>query len=298
MENMATIILSSTVISAIITTIVSVFINKRKDTIENIIKERKNWRDDLRVISLEISKSKNLKELKHIIGKLKVRINPYGFAKEDIFYDTFIWKQINVLENCNKMKKGELEKCKNKYINLISCLLKFDWERSKNEIKGSIQTKFVIVSLIICHLFYSIKWICDFGFEKEKNMDYISYCVVYTIFIAFALITINLMDKWKNARQLYFYIGIGFIGTLLYILLWNNIVSYSFTMIDIILLIIPIITLLYSAETKMLIYKRNMKLYILASMAATGITKINKKYIIFFNRNEKLPSGEEIKFED
>lgn len=298
MENAVTIILSSTVISTIITTLVTIFINKRKDTIENIIKERKNWRDDLRVISLEISKSKNLKELKHIVGKLKVRINPYGLAKEDIFYDTFIWKQIIELEKCKKMKREELQKYKNRYINLISCLLKFDWEKSKNEIKGSIQTKFVVVSLIICYLFYSIKWLCDFGFEKEKNMDYISHCVVYTIFVAFALITINLMDKWKNENQLIFYIGIGLIGTLMYILLWNNIDAFSFTMIDIILLIVPIITLLYSAETKLLIYKRNIKLYILASIVATGNTKIDKKYKIFFKGNEKLPSGEEIIFED
>mgnify|MGYP007083674938 CR=1 FL=1 len=47
MENILMVILSSTVISAIITTILTFVTNKRKDTVENIIKERKIWRDEL-----------------------------------------------------------------------------------------------------------------------------------------------------------------------------------------------------------------------------------------------------------
>lgn len=131
MENLFTIILSSTVVPAIITTFLTLFSNKRKDTIENIIKERKIWRDELRLISLDIAKSSNLKELKIAISKLKVRINPYGLARDFVFYDSYIWEQISKLEKSQQIVKGELEKVKNTYINLISCLLKFDWGKIK-----------------------------------------------------------------------------------------------------------------------------------------------------------------------
>ncbi|WP_308698352.1 hypothetical protein [uncultured Thomasclavelia sp.] len=95
MVNLITIILSSTVISAIITTFLTFTTNKRKDTVEYIIKERKIWRDELRLISNNIAESKNLRELKVAISKLKVRINPYGLANNLIFYDSYIWEQIN-----------------------------------------------------------------------------------------------------------------------------------------------------------------------------------------------------------
>ena len=54
-------IFSSTVISAVITTIYNSFTNNRKDILENIVKERKTWRDELRVISCDVAQSKNLK---------------------------------------------------------------------------------------------------------------------------------------------------------------------------------------------------------------------------------------------
>lgn len=118
MDNVITIILSSTVISAVITASITFLINKRKDVVENIVKERKTWRDEIREISIDITDSKNLIELKNAINKLKVRINPYGMCKEIVFYDSYIWKEITKLENCNQLSKNELERRKIIFIDL------------------------------------------------------------------------------------------------------------------------------------------------------------------------------------
>lgn len=293
------IILSSTVISAIITTILTYFTNKRKDTVENIVKERKLWRDELRTISIDITNSKNLNELKKAINKLKVRINPYGMCAEIIFYDSYIWKEIGKLENCSQLSKADLEKRKIIFINLLSCLLKFDWERTKSEIKGNIQTKLVIISLCVCFIMYSVLWFWNYHLGAGKIIHYISYCTVYLIFVAAALIIIYLADKWKDGNQFISNVCItGLIISVVFIL-WKNILFPNYLLdskINWIIFWAPFITLLYSVEVKMVTYMQNIRFYILSSMITVGETKINKKYKVFFWWNDKLPSGDKIEF--
>lgn len=299
MENILMIILSSTVISAIITTILTYITNKRKDTVENIVKERKLWRDELRTISIDITNSKNLNELKRVINKLKVRINPYGMCVEIIFYDSYIWKEIGKLENCNQLSKADLEERKIIFINLLSCLLKFDWERTKNEIKGNIQTKLVIISLSVCFIIYSILWFWNYYLGAGKIIHYISYCTIYSIFVAFSLLIIYLSDKWKDGKQFKAYMCLIGMFMSVVLILWKNILFPNYLLdskTNWIVFLAPFITLLYSVEVKMVTYMQNTRFYILSSMITVGETKINKKYKVFFWWNNKLPSGDKIEF--
>ncbi len=143
------------------------------------------------------------------------------------------------------------------------------------------------------------KWWWFFYLGSGKIINYISYCVVYSILVAFSLIVINMADKWKNRSQLLTYILFGVLGCVLIITVWERTVasSLSYTLIDWIIFGAPFITLTYSAEIKLLTYMRNMKHYILASTLSLGINKIDKKYRIFFRRYDKFPSGEKISFE-
>lgn len=298
MENVFTIILSSTVITAIITTILTFITNRRKDTVENIIKERKVWRDELRTISSQISKSRNLKELKIAISKLKVRVNPYGLAVKLIFYDSNIWELINNLEKNNQISKKDLENYKVLFINQISCLLKYDWERSKNEIKGNIQAKLVIISLIVSFLLYSFRWYNYYGVNRESLEFYISYCVIYSVFVAFSLIIINIVDNWISKRQLISRILLVVMLIVMIFHLWHML-SFKLlsSKIDAIIFFSPFITLLYCSEDKYLTYKRNMGKYILTSMLSCGLTKVDKKYRVFFDKHDKRAFGDTVSFE-
>lgn len=182
-KDVITIIFSSTLITTIITTVFNLVTNKKKDSIENITKERKNWRDELREISNEIYISRNLKEMKIAVSKLKVRINSYGIAINSVFMDTHIWEEIHYLESMQDVSTEELQGLKCKFVNLISCNLKYDWERSKAEIRGNAQTKIVIISLIVSFILSSIRWFYTYNLESDKIYNYISYCAMYALFV-------------------------------------------------------------------------------------------------------------------
>lgn len=301
-NDIVTIIFSSTLLTTIITLVFNLLTYKRKDSIENIIKERKTWRDEMRVIALSISKSESITELHIAISELKVRINAYGIAFNSIFADSHIWEQIFIAESMESLSPNEFDKIKRRLVNQISCLLKYDWERAKAEIKGNTQTRVVIVSLIISFLLYSFRWFYNYNIGSGKIMNFLSYTVFFILFSAFAILMINLADKWKNTVQFYLFIlgsilGIGLLYWFKYISLPS---ALPFDITDWIISLAPIITLIYSLETKMLTYRRNVSRFILASALSCGTTKIHKKYKVFFNKKNycNLFTEEKITFDN
>lgn len=301
-NDIVTIIFSSTLLATIITSVFNLFTSRRKDSMENIIKERKTWRDEMRKISQSISKSENITELLIAISALKVRINAYGLAYNSIFADSHIWEQISMVESVESLSPKELNNKKRVFVTQISCLLKYDWERAKVEIKGNTQTKVVIISLIISFLLYSFRWFYNYSVGSGKIMNFLSYTTVYIIFSALAILIINLADKWRNAAHYYTYILSSTLAiAILYLFMYASLPSASpFDIFDNIIRFAPCIILIYSVETKLLAYKRNVSFFIMASTLSCGATKIHKKYRIFFGRESytNLLTGEKITFCD
>lgn len=297
-----TILFSSTLISTVITIIFNTLTSKKKESIENITKERKTWRDQLRVIAKSIEESKNSNQLKIAISELKVRINAYGIANNLIFSDSHLWQIINDIESHIILSDQDFEKSKSILVNQISCLLKYDWERSKAEIIGNKQTKIVIISLILSFSFYSIRWFYFYGIGAGKIMNYLSYCVLYVLIVVFSIIVIYFANKWVNSFQYHTYIiacSLG--GILLYYFVYKMIPSArSYDIIDILIWIAPYIALIYSAEIKLLTYKKNARNFILATVISSGQNVINNKYKIFFKEKEliNICTGEKITFGD
>lgn len=288
-KDIITIVFSSTLLTTVITVIFNLLTIKRKDSIENITKERKEWREQLRIISKEIAETKNISELHIAISELKVRINAYGVAKNFIFHDSHLWEQISKIEMKSTLTDDELKKAKIYFVNQISCLLKYDWERSKAEIKGNIQTKVVIVSLIVAFLLYSTRWFYFYSSGREKISNYFSYCVLYVIIVAFSILVINLADKWKNSAEFYSYISLSLvIGILLYLLVYIGIQSARpFDMMDYVINSLPFVTLLYGSEIKLLKYRKNTSEFILSTAILSGENTIDKQYKIFFGKIRK-----------
>lgn len=145
--SLLTTVLTSSVIVGIIE-----FIRWKKDVnIANITNERKIWRKEIRKIAEEINQIDDISLLSASISALKLRINTRGikqmsidlkdltelFKKEEYFCnDTYIWKLINDYEQ-NKINNENISCYKKTLINCISVLLKYDWDRSKNEIRVS-----------------------------------------------------------------------------------------------------------------------------------------------------------------
>lgn len=301
-KDIITIVFSSTLLTTVITVIFNLLTIKRKDSIENITKERKEWREQLRIISKEIAETKNISELHIAISELKVRINAYGIAENFIIHDSHLWKRIKELEKNPALNDEKLEEVKIYFVDQISCLLKYDWERTKAEIKGNTQTKVVIVSLIVSFFLYSIRWFYYYSLGIGRISSYISYCVLYVIVIAFSISVIYFADKWTNSAYYYIYLGISLLGgiSLIFFIFFNVLIEEKFEVIDYIIFLSPYATLLYSAEIKIFLYRKNICQFILATTVASKNNTIDRKYRIFFMRRKpkNIYTDEILKFSD
>lgn len=131
------IIFSSTVIAALVSAFVTFWTNGKKASAEYVTADRRKWREEIREIAEKLDGA-NYHETIRQLNRLKVRINAYG---EYLFqcerYDSHIWELIHEMEE-QKPLGEELQKKQRQMIQYLSLMLKFDWERSKSEIKGDI----------------------------------------------------------------------------------------------------------------------------------------------------------------
>ncbi|WP_320973206.1 hypothetical protein [Enterocloster bolteae] len=140
-------ILSSSVIGIIITAIITYYSFNKKNLADNITNERKAWRTDIRDISDALGGTSDYETICKLVTKLESRINAYGIIHQTNYLkDSHLWKLINKIK---KQKDSTLFKNKELLINYLSALLKYDWERSKNEIRGNIYIKVIVMSYLI-----------------------------------------------------------------------------------------------------------------------------------------------------
>lgn len=148
-----TIIMSSTVISALISATLTFIQNRKNSNLQHITLERKEWREQLRSISEEIWIA-DIENIDKILVKLKVRINAYGFLEADnVFQDAHLWHIIKTTKVSTEISPKVFEKCKDLLIDSVSLLLKYDWDRTKWEVRGNV---FSILEKISLFLFVSV----------------------------------------------------------------------------------------------------------------------------------------------
>ena len=157
MDNMITLILTSTVVSAIITALAGYFASRRENMLKYIVEERKKWRDEMRVIAEDAAQAKYYNIGKELT-RIKVRINAYGsVCHEDYQKDGHIWRVIEDLEH-GADRKEDFDKNRKLLIDYISLLLKADWERSKQEVNGAwrkvLQCGLIVVSVRTFTIYY------------------------------------------------------------------------------------------------------------------------------------------------
>lgn len=141
------VILTSTVIAAVISLLANVYNSRRTGKLKYITEERQKWREDIREIAENITKCSQF-NIGVQLTRLKMRINANGVKtiiteKEGnnkkragrYLNDAHIWKLIDELENPESIEK--FEDNKKKLFLYLSALLKYDWERAKQEVKGS-----------------------------------------------------------------------------------------------------------------------------------------------------------------
>lgn len=160
-------ILASSLVATIVTVIFQFSANKKSDNLKYITSERMQWRQELRTIAEEIQ-STDQQNIQSVLVKLKVRINAYGLSLPDICEkDGHLWLIMRIMEKEDNIERFELHK--ELLINFISLLLKQDWEKSKEEVKGNIMDAVLTIIYMgfICFLIYFHFGICKLGFGIE-----------------------------------------------------------------------------------------------------------------------------------
>lgn len=143
-----TAIIGSSVISSLLTTLFGKITSDKAIKIDNITKERKEWRDKLRELTLETTKAfriKGKKKLQEIETELTVRLNP---SDED---DKGILVLIRKLSN----EISTLDDLKN-FNDSMSFLLKHDWERVKIETTTHVSAQTLALATVCSFLFIFI----------------------------------------------------------------------------------------------------------------------------------------------
>ncbi|MBC2850312.1 hypothetical protein H5J22_02495 [Cetobacterium sp. 8H] len=174
--------------SAVLAGLIVYFQTNRDNKLKYITEERKNWRERIKkLISELISLLKNYdsdkndkKEIDRILVELRLNLNPLD--KEDI-------KIIQTLDEI----EISLEKLDNKKLNIlveqVQFLLKFEWEKAKNEAKNKNLVLEIGIGIIILLNVYLI---------KSEKIDSICIFTLFSLIIILILLCIRYCDREKR----------------------------------------------------------------------------------------------------
>lgn len=138
-------IVAPSVVAGIVSATISYFQFHKNNKLIYITNERKEWRSDIRKIAEKMEAANTYEDIRKPLAKLKVRINAYGKYSDDVKKDTHIWKVMDQLQE----QEGDFAELKQLLILYLSLLLKMDWERSKEEIKGNTyKTMYYVIAFL------------------------------------------------------------------------------------------------------------------------------------------------------
>lgn len=151
-------LLSSAVIVALIE-----WISKNKSNyLQHITNNRAEWRKSLKDISVKLYDSDKT-TIGSVFTALKGNLNSYGLhpsgnypskIKLDYLKDEHLWAEMDEIQtNLSSMSSKEFLQKKERMVEMISLLLKFDWERSKREVRSKIIIPLGFV-LYLCTFFF------------------------------------------------------------------------------------------------------------------------------------------------
>ncbi|SDL42594.1 hypothetical protein SAMN05216520_10597 [Kandleria vitulina] len=176
MDNNLTAIL--TFVGAIIGASITYIVSRRESKLKYITEERQKWREEIRKIAENIESNQG--NLSVELTKLKVRLNAYGMNKKKEYYleDAHIFNIINDINKCERSYKN-IKENKKILINYLSFLLKFDWERSKDEVNEDVYNLLSIILLFVGCLSYffvfykNIETNLEFSYVPIRKLVYI-----------------------------------------------------------------------------------------------------------------------------
>lgn len=189
--------LTSAAVGAVITCIISYVINTEKNHCEYIQQVHNKWRNDIIEIIDELNMAKTAGQIRKLLLKIKVRLNPYGKNEKLFFWNTHhIWDLIQEMED---NIYDNQENNKEKLIAYLTFLVEYDYEKIQITIKGnSLNVVILGLSLIgIVYTGYQHFHVCKFPFDPII-LEALILFVLLPIYIA----TIHPIQYWKNLHHM------------------------------------------------------------------------------------------------
>ena len=192
-------IISAVGVSTIISTIFAFVQANKRNNLDFITRERSEWRKLLKSVIVNLNDDRE-REKSCAIEQLKTQLNPYGIncdCKGQYSYymkDGYIWNELN---------KEEQNIDYNKLSAFIELLLKYDWERSKSEVRNNYSTVILIFLNAVTILFILYSFItfdiCDYVlWIKDESLIILIKLVLILLFPILILFTIkqkSILDK-------------------------------------------------------------------------------------------------------
>lgn len=158
-ENIIKLLLSSSVLAALVTVIFKGNRDSKNNNIDYVNTEKSKWRDAVRTIALALPSARD-EELISLLESIPVYLNPYGqYSENNKLEDKHIWDILDNIDNLLKSTSEEKELLIRHRISelreYLLLLLKYDWERSKQEVKkdfawrGAVITGAGVICLVL-----------------------------------------------------------------------------------------------------------------------------------------------------
>ena len=179
--------------SAVIVAVIQYFQGEKNNKLQYITEERAKWRKEIKEIISEI-RIADFQTIEKCLTDLGKNLNAYGYYpdgryendKLDFLKDEHIWREMDIIQKAvNEHNMPNFEKSKGNLIHYLFLLLKFDWERSKQEIKGE---KAIPISIVSFGMGVTV---CVFSRFPLKNIQE-NLVNIFIFIIAFSLLYILL----------------------------------------------------------------------------------------------------------
>lgn len=198
-------IIGSSAFGAVVSFIFTWISNRKSNSLNYITEERRKWRDKIREIIIGINESsfegRGKRNINRYLTQLKVNINPYGkHDKIDYAKDGHIWEKIKKFDEIQT--EVEFEETKLNLLEYLELMLKKDWERSKNEVRGY---SYAIVCVGIMTLFTIFYLYVYFYIFKLHNIQTVVVFIAFNL-CSFFLEKISFIDELdiieKNKKRM------------------------------------------------------------------------------------------------
>ena len=283
-------LISGAGLGAILSAILVFVNNSKRNQLDYITKERSEWRKSIKLIIVDLLNGENRESA---VNSLRTQINPYGYCRNIKYTNEYYMKDGHIWDLLNDFDYSE-EKSQ-KLIQYLRLLLKYDWERSKNEVRinNNFLWNFLRWGLIILNLIM-LFWAGNVN--NEVNM-YLSLFSVILLFLQPSLIKLLSKlnsDSPKEKTILILTFLVGFVSPYLYSLYLTIILLNFYNLIKVNLLvdILPVILVLVIISSEIFflyqIFDIDHKYISQIKKIEKNRTDLELKYYEIYNLNYRL----------